>query len=150
MVRIKAETTAAIALAPAQCYRHPQPDQCNNYYGFYPPATTYQQSCPTHASTQQLNEVLGEVWTAASGYQDWAEVSSLKMNLCLKNVFMTLNFISVLNRLAFLFLFISCDLWMSLVLTCRLMCVRSSLAPPLIKRLLFPSLASSTDEPLHG
>ncbi|CAI5670872.1 unnamed protein product [Oreochromis niloticus] len=32
------------------------------------------QSCPTHASTQQLNEFLGEVWTlAASGYQDWAE-----------------------------------------------------------------------------
>lgn len=63
---------------------------------------------------------------------------------------MTLNFISVLNRLAFLFLFISCDLWMSLVLTCRLMCGRSSLAPPLIKRLLFSSLASSTDEPLPG
>lgn len=58
--------------------------------------------------------------------------------------------LSVLNRLAFLFLFISCDLWMSLVLTCCLMCVRSSLAPPLIKRLLFSSLASSTDEPLRG
>lgn len=150
MVRIKAETTAAIALAPTQSYRHPQPDQCNSYYGFYSPATTYQQSCQTHVSTQQLNEVLGEVWTAASGYQYWAEVSLLKMNLCLENVFMTLNFISVLNRLAFLFLFISCDLWMSLVLTCRLMCVRSSLAPSLIKWLLFSSLASSTDEPLHG
>ncbi|CAI5670867.1 unnamed protein product [Oreochromis niloticus] len=74
MVRMKAETTAAIALAPNQSYRPPQPEQCNNYYGFYPSATTYQQSCPTHASTQQLNEFLGEVWTlAASGYQDWAE-----------------------------------------------------------------------------
>lgn len=150
MVRIKAETTAAIALAPTQSYRHPQQNQCNNYYGFYSPATTYQQSCPTHVSTQQLNEVLGEVWTAASGYQDWAKVSSLKMNLCLENLFMTLNFISVLNRLVFLFLFISCDLWMSLVLTCRLMRVRTSLAPSLIKRLLFSSLASSTDEPLRG
>lgn len=150
MVRIKAETTAAIALAPTQSYRHPQQNQCNNYYGFYSPATTYQQSCPTHVSTQQLNEVLGEVWTAASGYQDWAKVSSLKMNLCLENLFMTLNFISVLNRLVFLCLFISCDLWMSLVLTCRLMRVRSSLAPSLIKRLLFSSLASSTDEPLRG
>lgn len=151
MVRIKAETTAAIALAPSQNYRPPQLDQCNNYYGFYSPATTYQQSCPTHAPTQQLNEVLGEVWTvAASGYQDWAEVSLLKMNLYLEKLIMALNFISVLNRLVFLFLFISCDLWMSLVLTCRLMCVRSSLAPSLIKRLLFSSSASSTDEPLHG
>ncbi|XP_039902128.1 la-related protein 4B-like isoform X1 [Simochromis diagramma] len=73
MVRIKAETTATIALAPTQSYRHPQQNQCNSYYGFYSPATTYQQSCQTHLSTQQLNEVLGEVWTAASGYQYWAE-----------------------------------------------------------------------------
>lgn len=36
------------------------------------------------------------------------------------------------------------------MLTCCLMCVRSSLAPPLIKRLFFSSLASSTDEPLRG
>lgn len=105
MVRIKAETTAAIALAPTQSFRHPQPDQCNSYYGFYSPATTYQQSCQTHVSTQQLNEVLGEVWAAASGYQYWAEVSLLKMNLCLENVFMTLNFIISVKQIS-IFVFV--------------------------------------------
>lgn len=89
----------------------------------------------------------GCIWISRLGRSEFVKDELCGMSLYLEKLIMALNFISVLNRLV---IFFSCDLWMSLVLMCRLMCVRSSLAPSLIKLLLFSSSASSTDEPLHG
>lgn len=74
MVRIKAKTMAVTSFAPKNGFRPTQLDQCGNHYGSYFPANTFQQPC----STQQLYDFTNEVWaSAATGYQDCAEVSPL-------------------------------------------------------------------------
>lgn len=76
MVRIKAKTMAVTSYAPKNGYRPAQLDQCGSHYGSYFPPSTYQQPCPTHMPAQQLYDFTNEVWaSAATGYQECAEVS---------------------------------------------------------------------------
>ncbi len=83
MVRIKAKTMAVTSYAPKNGYRPAQLDQSGNPYGSYFPPSTYQQPCPTHMPAQQLYDFTNEMWaSAATGYQECAEVSPFMLKLC--------------------------------------------------------------------